>query len=270
MSFFEEQLAGLYTASEIKSLTYLILEEVCHKDKATLLREKREIQQMLDELKKSRPIQYIIGKTEFYNLPFCVNENVLIPRPETEELVERVIQTLAGRKSQFNIWDIGTGSGCIAVALAKNLPNAKVYASDISEKALETAQQNALNNQVEVQFFRQDILFAHSDFLAETFSLIVSNPPYIVPSEKPAMSANVLAYEPAEALFVPEDKPLLFYERIAETGLNRLEQGGYLFFETNARFGKAVAGMLKGKGYAEVEVFQDISGNDRIVKAVKK
>jgi release factor glutamine methyltransferase len=171
--------------------------------------------------------------------------------------------------------DIGTGSGCIAIALAKNLPDAEVYACDISEQALDVARKNAELNNVHVNFFKQDI-FTSLDLgranptvhrVPCTFDLIVSNPPYIVPSEKAAMSANVLDYEPHQALFVPEDQPLLFYERIAELGLTHLNPDGQLFFETGSLFGKEVAAMLRQKGYREVELFQDLAGKDRIVGA---
>ena len=267
----------IYSAGEIQALTYLILEEVCRKDKSVLLREKElklsadeqiKIQQIVDDLKKSRPIQYILGKTEFYGLTFQVNENVLIPRPETEELVEQILNPSEKSNTPQSILDIGTGSGCIAITLAKHFPRTKVYASDISEKALEIARKNAQKNNVTVEFFQQDILLSNPNFPVKSFSLIVSNPPYIVPSEKQAMSANVLDYEPSGALFVPEDKPLLFYERIADIGQSYLEPNGSLFFETNARYGKDVAKMLHEKGYHSVQIIQDISGNDRIVKAI--
>ena len=273
----QEQLQGIYSAGEIQSLTYLILEEVCRKDKSVLLREKElklspdeqiKIQQMVDDLKKFRPIQYIIGISEFYGLTFCVNENVLIPRPETEELVECILKQFGKLNTPQTILDIGTGSGCIATTLAKYLPESKVYASDISGKALEIARENARSNNVNVEFFQQDILLPNPVFPTKSFSLIVSNPPYIVPSEKQAMSPNVVDYEPSNALFVPEDKPLLFYERIAEIGQHYLEPDGCLFFETNTRFGKDVAEMLQKKDYTAIKIIQDISGNNRIVKAI--
>lgn len=272
----QKQLHGLYTASEIKSFSYLILEFVCKKDKHVLLRDKDnqlstneiiQIQEIIEELKKFRPIQYILGETEFFGLKFKVNENVLIPRPETEELVEWIRLCEFAPQYPVNIIDIGTGSGCIAISLAKNIPDASVYALDISERALEVALQNARINEVNVHFFQQDIFERHPFAgYRDTFSIIVSNPPYIVPSEKQQMSPNVLDYEPHQALFVPETQPLLFYERIADIGLKHLEKNGFLFFETGSLFGKTVAKMLQNKGYKSVELLQDISGKDRMVK----
>jgi release factor glutamine methyltransferase len=272
----QKQLHGLYTASEIKSFYYLMLESVCNKDKHLLLRDKdnqlsvnelRRIREMVEELKKFRPIQYVLGETEFYGLKFKVNENVLIPRPETEELVEWICRCEPAPQSSANIMDIGTGSGCIAVSLSKNMPPATVYALDISENALALARQNAQANNVAVRFFQQDI-FSHDPFAAcrVPFSMMVSNPPYVVPSEKRHMSPNVLDYEPHEALFVPEEQPLLFYERIADLGRMHLESAGSLFFETGSLFGEAVAEMLRDKGYQSVELRKDLSGKPRMVK----
>ncbi|GHT87776.1 release factor glutamine methyltransferase [Bacteroidia bacterium] len=276
LRFIKEQLQGLYSDPEIRSFSYLMLEFVCRTGKQTLLLDKDKqlsanetgkIRKIVEELKKFRPVQYILGETEFYGLKFKVNENVLIPRPETEELVERVLRGCTVHGARCTILDIGTGSGCIAVALAKNLPEAKVYALDISEEALEIARQNAELNNVKVNFFQQDLFASQLSIVNYQLSIIVSNPPYIVPSEKPDMSPNVLDYEPHQALFVPEEQPLLFYERIADFGLTHLKDGGGLYFETGSLFGKAVAQMLREKGYQSVELFRDISGRDRMVKA---
>ncbi|MDR0682326.1 MAG: peptide chain release factor N(5)-glutamine methyltransferase [Dysgonamonadaceae bacterium] len=273
----QQRLQGLYPASEIKSFAYLILEFVCKKDKQVLLRDKDNqlspnelirIQEIVEELKKFRPVQYILGETEFYGLKFKVNEHVLIPRPETEELVDWIISSASKLSPQERrILDIGTGSGCIAVALAKHIPDASVYALDISEKALEVALQNTQINGVTVSFFQRDI-FENNPLagLRSPFSIIVSNPPYIVPSEKQQMSPNVLNYEPHQALFVPENQPLLFYEQIADLGLEHLEKNGSLFFETGSLFGKTVAEMMRKKGYKPVKLLKDISGKDRMVK----
>lgn len=260
----------------------MILEFVCQKDKHVFLRDKDNhlstnelgrIQKIVEELKKYRPIQYILGETEFYGLKFIVNENVLVPRPETEELVDEILHFLSaqGREKENGVClDIGTGSGCIAISLAKNLPCFSVYALDISAKSLEVARQNAKLHRVEVQFFQQDIMDEQalsSQTLPREWDIIVSNPPYIVPSEKNGLSPNVLNYEPHQALFVPEEKPLLFYERIADMGLRHLKKNGFLFFEISARCGEAIVRMLKRKGYGTVELFKDISGKDRMVKA---
>ena len=271
----QTSLNGIYPLSEIQAFTYLIFESVCHIDRAHFLRNKDKqlsaieqirIQEIVLELKKQKPIQYILGETEFFGLPFHVNENVLIPRPETEELIENILQSVS---SEVQILDIGTGSGCIAIVLAKLLPSSSVYGIDVSNEALAVAQQNADNNNVNVQFINHDIFQKLPNSLPEQWNIIVSNPPYITPNEKKMMSANVLDYEPHQALFVPQDKPLLFYERIAEIGLQQLKEEGFLFFETSAIYGKETAMMLKQKGYSSVELLQDISGKDRIIKAKK-
>jgi len=269
----QTSLKGIYPPSEIQTFTYLIFESVCHIDKALFLRNKGKqlsaiehirIQEIVEDLKKHCPIQYILGETEFYGLQFKVNENVLIPRPETEELVENILQT---QSSKAQILDIGTGSGCIAIALAKHLPSSIVYGMDISEGALEIAQQNAKSNNVNVQFFKHNVFQKLPSGLPELWDIIVSNPPYITPDEKKQMSANVLDYEPHQALFVPQNEPLLFYERIAEVGLQQLKEDGFLFFETSSIYGKETAAMLKQKGYNSIELLKDISGKDRMIKA---
>ena len=305
LSFFKEQLRDCYTESEIESFYCLIMESVCRLDKQSVLLgkdtqispdEKRLIETMIEDLKKLCPIQYILGETEFYGLKFKVNEQVLIPRPETEELVERMVQgegrrvqgegyrvkgegykakgegygahpsPLTLHPSPFTLLDIGTGSGCIAVTLAKFLPGAEVYALDISEKALDVAAENARNNGVKVQLFRHDIFEELPENLPERWDIIVSNPPYITPAEKETMSKNVLDYEPQQALFVPQERPLLFYERIADIALNCLADNGKLYFETSADRGKATAEMLKEKGFGGVRLFRDISGRDRMIE----
>jgi release factor glutamine methyltransferase len=280
LQYIREQLEGYYSDSEIHSLAYRILESVCQADRQTLLRGKdkqllandiAQIQKITEELQKFRPLQYILGETEFYGLPFLVNEHVLIPRPETEELVEWVINGGNGGNRR-RILDIGTGSGCIAIALAKHWPEVDVYALDISEKALELAEENARLNQVKVRFFKHDILSPFPPFPSfpdfPPFDIIVSNPPYVLPSEKHRMTPNVLAYEPQLALFVPEEDPLLFYKRIADFGRVYLNSDGRIFFEANALFGKDVAKMLQQKAYKEVEVIRDIAGKHRLVSGV--
>ena len=282
--FIQEQLRDFYSDAEIKSFCYLIMEFVCGMNKSSVLRCKDKqlslneclrIQEIILELKKYCPIQYILGETEFYGLKFKVDANVLIPRPETEELVEWVIKKEAPppglhqkKRGEYRILDIGTGSGCIAVALAKHLPEAEVFALDISEKALDVARQNAIRNQVDVNFFQHDILtdepFPFS-FLA--FDCIVSNPPYITLKEKAEMGKNVLSYEPHQALFVPWDNPLIFYERIANFARNRLKETGSLYFETSSLHGSASAKVLEDKKFRSVKLLKDISGNDRIIIA---
>jgi len=280
-NFIREQLRDFYPDTEIKSFSCLILESVCngnkssvlqHKDNQLSLNEYFRIQEIIEELKKYRPIQYVLGETEFYGLRFTVDENVLIPRPETEELVEWVIKSPPGpfhkRGRKHAILDIGTGSGCIAVALAKHLPEAEVFALDISDKALDVARRNAIKNQVDVHFFQHDILRDEPfPFSSLTFDCIVSNPPYVTSKEKAAMAKNVLDYEPHQALFVPQDNPLLFYERIADFARNRLKEDGSLYFETSSLYGQASAKMLEDKKFRSVKLLKDISGNDRIIIA---
>ena len=276
--FIEEQLRNFYPDSEIKSFCYLILESVCsmdktsvlrHKDKQLSLNEHLRIQEIIEDLKKYRPIQYILGETEFYGLKFKVNENVLIPRPETEELVEWIIREEKPQPG-YQLLDVGTGSGCIAVALAKHLPEAEVFALDISVEALDVARQNAAMNQAKVHFFQHDILGDEplaSPFSSLSFDCIVSNPPYITLGEQAEMAKNVLDYEPHQALFVPNGNPLLFYERIAAFARQHLKEAGSLYFETSSHYGQAAAKLLEDKNFRQVKLLKDISGNDRIIIA---
>ncbi len=218
----------------------------------------------LKKLKKQIPIQYIIGETEFYGLPFKINSSVLIPRPETEELVAWMLSDISS-KSKINILDIGTGSGCIAISLAKSLPNANVYAIDISSKAIKTANQNAKNNKVNVTFIEENILTANK--LPKKFDVIVSNPPYVRELEKNKMQNNVLQNEPHVALFVKDENPLLFYNKIADLAKNYLSKNGILYFEINQYLGKETLELLTLKGFKNVEIKKDIFGADRMLKA---
>jgi release factor glutamine methyltransferase len=243
----------------------------------------------LNRLKRFEPIQYITGRTEFYNLTFNVDKNVLIPRPETEELVSWILET--GRAQSQNILDIGTGSGCIAIALAKNMPQASVWALDISKKALELANKNADLNQVNINFIQADILQKHEVFLQNyqsqngytatedrtnsrnktlpLFDIIVSNPPYVKHDEKILMKPNVLNHEPHLALFVEDNNPLLFYDKIADFASKFLTKNGTLYFEINQSLSKDVCSLLKDKGFRNVSLRQDLFEADRMVKANK-
>ena len=271
-----ESLQTQYPPKEIHSLTQWILEKVCNlprhqqiwrKDKELSHTEKQTIQTIVQRLQHSEPIQYIFGETEFYGLPFNVNPAVLIPRPETEELVHRIIQEQTA--SNLRILDICTGSGCIAVTLAKKLNKASVYALDISEEALQIAQQNAQRNKTAVQFIHANIF---STNILETLpvpivDLIVSNPPYVTMREKAALKPNVLDYEPHQALFVPDNDPILFYRRIADLCLDKLHANGLLYFEINAFYGETICRMLHQKGYQSIEMTHDLSGKERFIKA---
>lgn len=217
----------------------------------------------IKRLKKNEPIQYIIGEAPFCELTFKVNPSVLIPRPETSELIQW-ITTECSITKPCRILDAGTGSGCIAISLARKLPHAEVTAWDISREAIETAKSNNELNNTEVLFQERDILtFTPKD---EKFDIIVSNPPYIKEKEKTTMESNVLDWEPALALFVPDNDPLLFYRTIAEKAKKMLTSRGKLFFEINREHGAEICDMLSSLGYSDVELRKDFAENDRMVK----
>lgn len=269
-----QELDGLYSKQEMHVLTQLILHEVCEGASTGITTgkinhlsgiERRKVEEIVNRLKRGEPIQYITGKTEFYGMPFNVTRDVLIPRPETEELVEWILT--GDSKRERAVLDIGTGSGCIAVTLAKKMDNADVHAWDISEGALRIASENAHLNGVDIQFSQRDI-FQQVDEVPY-FDIIVSNPPYVTESEKGTMEKNVLSFEPHLALFVADDNALLFYVRIADVATLLLKDGGELYFETNREKGMEVCEMLRYKGFVSVELRRDISGNDRMVRAVK-
>jgi len=218
-------------------------------------------------LKKQEPIQYILGTTEFYGLTFKVNKHTLIPRPETEELVDWVLSNLHDQDSMLDILDIGTGSGCIAISLAKNIPTAIVSGLDVSEKALEIAKENAVKNQVLVSFCQKDILRTTS--LEKKYDVIVSNPPYVRQLEKKAMNPNVLDYEPGVALFVPNEDPLLFYRKIAQLAMVSLQTRGWLYFEINEYLSKEMDVLLKEIGFANIEIKKDFREVPRMIKCQK-
>lgn len=273
---FIQQLTPIYDAGEAESFFYLILEENHQMKRIDLALNSdlsfsdTEIQywnSILDELKKEIPVQYLLGKTSFYGLDFEVNENVLIPRPETEELVEWIVESQKSKaKSQKpKILDIGTGSGCIAISLAKNIPNATVFAIDISEKALATAKKNAEINDVNVAFIEKNIL--KTEDLEQQFDIIVSNPPYVRELEKQEIRKNVLDNEPHLALFVEDNDALIFYRKIAELAQKNLTQNGQLFFEINQYLGTETVDLLEKMNFKNIELRKDIYGNDRMIKA---
>ena len=271
IAYIKETLKAYYPESEILGFTRIIIEHITDVPYPQALINAQELtpdnrvalELVIDRLKVYEPIQHIIGETEFFGLPFTVNKDVLIPRPETEELVELILNE--NTRSNLKILDIGTGSGAIAIALAKLLKGSEVSAWDISGEALIVAQQNAQSNNVAVSFSKVDVLSAYPN--DERFDIIVSNPPYILESEKNDMEQNVLDYEPHIALFVPNDKALLFYERIADIALNILKPKGKLYFEINRAKGKEIVTMLEEKGFVGVSLFQDLSRNDRMIRA---
>ena len=312
VAYIRNSLKDIYPPGETQALVRLIMERVCGlstyqlllgKDKELSDTEKFKIKEIVEGLRLYKPIQYLLGIADFYGMEFKVTPDVLIPRPETAELVERIITDY--RSQAPRILDIGTGSGCIAISLAKHLPRAEVAAVDISPEALTVAEENARLNQVSVSFLELDILsegnpsfmqgklkfhveetkVSHKENKSFTymkpkshteettasfignFNCIVSNPPYIMDKEKATMEANVLENEPHMALFVPDDDPLLFYRAIARFGQRHLMEGGHLYLEINALCGKETVAMLRQENYTEVELIQDLYGKDRIVKA---
>jgi release factor glutamine methyltransferase len=265
------ELSDIYQDDELLSVTRLIISKITTYSFTEILVNKNTIfsqyqkdllEFYLEKLKKRMPVQYVLGETEFCGLDFVVNEAVLIPRQETEELVEWIVQEA---NPASVILDIGTGSGCIPVSLKSFLPRTEVYACDISTEALNVARQNALKNNLEVSFFEMDILTAtHSD---RRYHVIVSNPPYIPKGEIASILTQVKDYEPHLALFVPDDDPLLFYRRIAVFAGKFLFPGGKLYFEIHRDYADACIMLLQNEGYKNVVLKKDISGNNRMLRA---
>ncbi|MBD8349169.1 peptide chain release factor N(5)-glutamine methyltransferase [Dysgonomonas sp. HGC4] len=267
-----KSLSDFYPDTEISGLIRLLIENVTKSSIPALLSDKSKkiteeellkIDKIVERLQNFEPIQYILGETEFYGLPFVVNENVLIPRPETEELVELILKE--NKTDQPRILDIGTGSGCIAISLKKYLLKSIIEGWDISKGALEVANLNSKNNSANVLFTQVDILGEYPN--QRTFDIIVSNPPYVLDSEKSEMHTNVLKYEPHTALFVADNNPLVFYNRIADVATQLLTNGGKLYFEINRMKGQETVKMLEDRGFSNTQLIKDISGNNRIVKA---
>ena len=270
LSYFREELSAVADEREITSWYYISIEYLlvynrsdCIINSNQVLNKSQlsKIKQIVAELKTHKPIQYILGKTEFYGLKIKVNEHTLIPRPETEQLVDWIL-----KENFVAALDIGTGSGCIPIALAKHT-DAKVLAIDVCEDALLIAEENAKDNEVEIDFIHQDILQTNS---LQKVDLIVSNPPYVLESEKEKMQENVLDYEPELALFVEDKNPLIFYKKIASLAFNFLNENGKLFFEINAKFGKETIEMLADIGFVNIELKKDMNDKDRMIKAIKK
>ena len=270
VSYIKQTLQGYYPDSELVPMAKLLLTQVfgmsvvelyAGKDTTFSVNERKQLDDILVRLQKLEPIQYIIGTEEFYGLTFEVNKHVLIPRPETGELVDWIIRE--HKYGRVRILDIGTGSGCIAVSLAKNLEEAEVVSWDVSEKALQVAERNCRRNGVRVTLEQRDVLLASP--AGERFDVIVSNPPYITEKERADMSANVLEWEPELALFVPDDSPLLFYRKIAELGRDMLVSGGRLYFEINQEYGRETVDMLAGLEYKNIELRKDIENKGLVI-----
>ena len=271
-AYIRQSLQDIYPPEEVKALSMLIccdmlgldaLDIYMGKDIILSSKEMQKLNGILARLLNFEPIQYIQGTARFLERSYHVAPGVLIPRPETEELVEVMLREIP---SDARILDIGTGSGCIAISLSKAFPNAKVTAWDVSEDALCIARRNNDDLQASVCFVKQDVLAWRGDG-GQCYDVIVSNPPYITESEKQEMERNVLDWEPFSALFVPNNDPLLFYRRIGELGRMMLVDGGRLYFEINRAYGEATAMMLCGQGYTGIRILKDISGNDRFVIA---
>lgn len=268
-------LSKLYPKTEINTFFFYLIEEYLDLQRIDFSLQPNKIientdflkfEKALNRLKKEEPIQYILGKTEFYGYPFLVTKDTLIPRPETEELVEWILQELEfQKKKKTSILDIGTGSGCIAISLAKKNKNLSVSAIDFSKEAIEIAKQNAKLNEVNIYLIEKDILLTKE--LDTAFDVIVSNPPYIRELEKVEIKNNVLQNEPHSALFVSDSNPLIFYSKIADLAKNHLTKNGLLFFEINQYLGQETKVMLSKKGFKNIELRKDLFGNDRMIKA---
>ena len=281
-NIFRSELGNIFPKNEIDSFFYMLSDTYLHLKKVDIALDpnlnisssnEKEFNSALAKLKKEEPIQYIIGETEFYDLPFKVDKNVLIPRPETEELVKWIIDEVKSQKSKvksysgnkLKILDIGTGSGCIAISLAKHLPNAKIWALDVSDKALDIAKKNATLNNTEIHFLTQNILTTIQ--LPKKMDIIVSNPPYVRELEKNEIKNNVLQHEPHLALFVKDKNALIFYDKIADLAKENLNKKGQLYFEINQYLAKETTALLKNKGFKNIELRKDIFGNNRMLKA---
>ncbi len=274
---FQHELQELYDEDEIKAIFLVVVAEKFGLNrtnyqlrKTAIVNEadKAEVLSILQDLKKNRPIQYILNKADFYGEVFQVNESVLIPRQETEELVDLIIKNHKSSQS-LKIIDIGTGSGCIPIILSKHLINAQVTTMDISKEAIKTAQENARDLKTQVQFINADIFEWEYIFSDQQYNIIVSNPPYITPGEKQHMNQNVLAYEPELALFIEESAPLIFYDVISSFALKHLAPDGDLYFEINQYLGAEMKELMVKKGFEQVKLIKDINGADRIIHAKK-
>ncbi len=273
-TYFQNILSSVYAQNELLALQQISFEEIFNISQAELILsydqqietvQESQFMDAVNQLKKEVPIQYIFGRTEFYDLNFIVDKNVLIPRQETEELVDWIIkENKVGPK--LKILDIGTGSGCIILSLARNFPKAECFATDISQGALEIAKQNAKNNNLSVFFALHDILKNQENPFQNRYDIIVSNPPYVLQSEKVLMHKNVLNFEPNLALFVEDEDALIYYSQIASKAKEWLNPGGKLFFEINEQKGKEIYQLLETQGYKDIEIRKDLNSKNRMAK----
>ena len=275
IQYIKNELKDVYPESEVQGLTRIVLEHITgwnytqqqlNQQKKIPESAKQEIVTIVERLKNYEPVQYILGETEFFGMKLKLSPEVLIPRPETEELVKLVLDRNTNRRPR--ILDIGTGSGCIALALKYHLKEAQVSGVDVSEMALEIAKENAKLNQLEVEYFYADILW-WEDFKWGHYDIIVSNPPYVRESEKIQMQKNVIAYEPHNALFVSDNDPLIFYRKIITFAIKYLSKNGSLFFEINENLGKEMYELFNALGFRKIEALNDINGKRRMICGIK-
>ena len=273
--YLADELRDLYGNTEIRVLSDILIKNVTGMTKLHNIydndfpvsrRDAEKIMELTGELKKGKPVQYVLGETTFYDCIIRVNSSTLIPRPETEELVDLIIKE--NRDFQGNIIDFGSGSGCIAIALAANLPLSTVTGMEISDKAIETARENAVLNNVRVSFIKGDIFNPDTKEIGRA-GIIVSNPPYVRESEKLLMSGNVIDFEPHLALFVTDSDPLAYYNAVLGIAQDILLPAGRIYFEINEKMGEKMTALLKSYNYSEIKVISDLSSKDRIIKGIK-
>jgi release factor glutamine methyltransferase len=278
VNHYTEKILPIYGKEEASQLIWILTEHFFEVDRMKLARnpelritesEMLTIHFAVKELSKNKPVQYITGESEFSGCRFQLNSDVLIPRPETEQMVQMIVNYVSNNQAVKRILDIGTGSGCIAVSLAKQLTHCEVFACDVSFSALELAASNAQLNKAEVNYFKFDLLNLTDTEELPVFDLIVSNPPYVTEKEKSQMQPNVLNYEPHLALFVTDDDPLLFYRKIALFAQKKLKSGGYMMLEINEMYGDDLKILLESFRFSEIEVLKDFHGKNRFVSAIK-
>lgn len=271
--YFRSQLVQKFSEREAEQLLRILFEDLFGFDRMKILMmptlsideiQFHQMEMAVADLLSDRPVQYVTGIAEFCDMRFKVNESVLIPRPETEEMVQKnVAQDIHPKR----IWDIGTGSGCIAVSLAKRFPDAEVFAFDVSEKALQVAESNAGLNKVKVNFIHDDVLNPHSEIFSQPVDLVVSNPPYVCEKERKTMENNVLDWEPENALFVPDNDPLLFYRQILHLASAQLTENGQVWLEINEAFGAEMLGLCRECGFEKAEILNDFAEKPRFCTA---
>lgn len=274
--YFRSQLVRKFSEREAEQLLRILFEDLFGLDRMKILMNQNltidefqyhQMEKAVADLLNDKPIQYVTGVAEFCDLKFKVNESVLIPRPETEEMVQKIV---AQNIKPKRIWDIGTGSGCIAVSLAKRFSEAEVFAFDVSEKALQVAESNAGLNKVKVNFIHDDVLNPQSEIFSQSVDLVVSNPPYVCEKERKTMENNVLDWEPENALFVPDGNPLLFYRQILHLASARLTANGQAWFEINEAFGTEMLGLCRECGFGKAEILNDFAEKPRFCRAGKQ